>query len=590
MNLRTNRSETLLVAALVLLLVALAGDVWMQRRALPQGLRYVPLDSEVWIASGALRPLWDGMRPHLADYFADDGDETSMRRVAADLRKQFETARIELRSPDDLKAIGIDAEAGVVFAHRRSPRPATLLVLPVLDRARLIDALQRWIGAKAQTGPRIGAAAGTFAIGDMLLGFGDDGSALLTDDAALLAESLAQQGEQLDRHRSVDRVARSTEALQPGGATAAWLQGRVQGLPLVGDVRLRIEPHPRSLRLRGTVLVHAGRSAALARLMAPAPSPGELGHAALNRSDLAVSVGDASLADLLRLLAGDAAARRLSGIDESFPGLLPQLQRARTLERVSAAVIDTGQSVPGVAIGLQLSERDADAVVIGMQSALRIKRDREILAAVKVRKLLPNDAAQVLAAADLTTASEPLWARYRGPVARAEPNPPLSAPDFAGPDYLRTGVDGGVLRDLMPPFTDDDLAWRLEGQDTGKLRIDDLRAGRFRVSSAYRDGTLWVATDAIELERWLARLRAPLAGGEFADAAAGVHGSHAAKLLAVSLPQALNAAAALHPQPEVREQRLQWLGDLTGFRSVLLSVVNGTERGEMHVDVQFLRP
>jgi hypothetical protein len=590
MNLRANRSETLLLAALVLLLFALAGDVWMQRRALPQGLRYVPLDSEVWIASGALRPLWEGMRPHLSNYFADDGPETTMRSVATDLRKQLETARIELRSPDDLKALGIDAGAGVVFVHRRSPRAATLFVLPVLDRARLIDALERWYGVKAKPAPQTGAAASTLALGDMLLGFGDDGSALLTDDAALLAESLAQQGEQLDRHRSVDRVARSTEALQPGGATAAWLQGRVQGLPLVGDVRLRIEPHPRALRLRGTILVHVGRSAALARLMAPTPSPGDLGDAALHRSDLAVSVGDASLADLLRLLAGDAAARRLSGIDESFPGLLPQLQRARTLERVSAAVIDTGQSVPGVAIGLQLSERDADAVVIGMQSALRIKRDREILAAVKARKLLPDDAAEVLRAANLTTASEPLWARYRGPVARAEPKPPLSASDFAGPDYLHTGVDGGVLRDLMPPFTDDDLAWRLEGQDTGKLRIDDLRAGRFRVSSAYRDGTLWVATDVIELERWLARLRAPLAGGEFADAAAGVNGSDAAKLLAVTLPQALNAAASLHPQPEVREQRLKWLGDLTGFRSVLLSVVNGTERGEMHVDAQFLRP
>jgi hypothetical protein len=562
----------------------------MQRRALPQGLRYVPLDSEVWIASGALRPLWDDMRPFLAGYFAGDGPKTTMRQVAADLRKQLETARIELHSPDDLKALGIDVEAGIVFAHRRSPRAATLFVLPVLDRARLIDALERWYGAKAQPAPQPGEPTSAWAIGDMLLGFGDDGAALLSDDAALLAESLAQQHEQLDRHRSVDRVARRTESLQSGAATAAWIQGRLQGLPLVGDMQLRIEPHPQALRLRGTVLVDAGRSATLAHAITPAPSPGELGHAALHRSDLALSVGDASLARLLRLLAGDAVARRLSGIDESFPGLLPQLQRAETLQRVSTAVIDTGQSVPGVAIGLHLSQRDADAVVIGMQSALRIKRDREILAAVRAQMQLPDDAAAVRAAAHLVTASEPLWARYQGPVARAEPKPPLSAADFAGPDYLHTGVDGGVLRDLMPPFTDDDLAWRLAGQDTQKLRIDDLRAGRFRISSAYRDGTLWVATDGIELERWLARLRARPAGSEFADAAAGVKGSQTAKLLALTLPQALNAAAALHPQPEVREQRLQWLGDLAGFRSILLSLANGTELGEMHVDVQFLRP
>jgi hypothetical protein len=142
----------------------------------------------------------------------------------------------------------------------------------------------------------------------------------------------------------------------------------------------------------------------------------------------------------------------------------------------------------------------------------------------------------------------------------------------------------------MPPFTDDDLAWRLAGQDTTQLRIDDLRAGRYRVSSAYRDGVLWVATDRAELERWLARLRAVPTGSDFKAATAGVPGSEAAKLLALALPQVLNAAAALHPDAEAREQRARWLGDLAAYRSVLLSMGVGNDRGEMHVDVQFLRP
>lgn len=603
---RGRQPEALLAAAFALLLMALAADVWLQRRAVPPGLRYVPIDCQVWVATGPLRALWEGARPHLAAYFAARNEDTPMNKLASTLRQRLEIPRdgpddllasmlrqrleAHLDGPDDLRNVGIDPDAGVVVAHRRGMYSGTLIVLPVSNRALLIAALERWFEDEFEPAPPE-AGRDAVAIGDMLLGFGDDGSAVLADRPELLRESLERQDAQLAHHRSIDRDARRFARLHAAGGSAAWLQGRVQSLPLVEDVHFVLDPEPKTLRLRARTLLAPGRSAALERALAPPPPPGPYGHATLQRSDLAATVADEALADIVRLLATDALARRISGVEERFPGLLPQLVRARSLRRISVATLDTRERVPGMVLGLELAQDDADALVLGVQRALRVKRDREILRAAQASEPMPDDARAVLAAVPLATAADPLWSRYQGAAAEAEPQPELKAEDFAGADHVVTGRDGQPLRYLMPPFTDDDLRWRLaDDEERAKLRVDDLQAGRFRVCSAWRDGTLWVATDAAALERWLSLLRVPPTGTDFADAAAGLGGAASAKLIGLALPQALRAAAALHPDAEVRRQRLDWLADLDGYRSLLLSVRPAEERGLWDVDVQLVRP
>jgi hypothetical protein len=322
--------------------------------------------------------------------------------------------------------------------------------------------------------------------------------------------------------------------------------------------------------------------------------------AVLSRSEAAVSIGDHSLPYFLRYLSSDALAQRLAGFNRLFPGLLQQeLGGLQTVDGLSVAASDPSARVPGAVVGLRMSAAEADDLVFQLQRSLRLKRDREVLrlAADRYRAALASaglaDAREVpmqalLNLLPLSQEAHPLWSRYQVANAQEQPEPALTRADFDNTSYVRPGVDGGVLRYLMPPVTDDDIRYRFAGR-AGEIQMADLKRDKYRMCAAYNAGTLWLGNDAEVLVGWLGRLRRAPASTDFVDAMQRHDGVAATKLDLLLLPRQLLESSQLYPDEGVNRAARQALADVRQYRSALLVLTPHTNEREIHVLASFDR-
>jgi hypothetical protein len=605
----SNRPELLILGAAQLVLIATLYAFFMQHFSIPSSMRYVRPHNTAYIVSSPLRDVWTALTPHLQAYFNPlPGERTTpAQELARSLASDLTESGIVLRRIEDLAELGIDADGQSVLTlldHNGSPH--VLVALPVLDPTRFLKTLERYIGkplmAHSRTGER---SLFQTQSGDLVMGFGDDGAAVISDNAVLVQEVLAKQNENLAYFQSSDWHRRGMSAWisSDGLGLPPWLRGEVNvpamaalvgaddAAALIGDLQFAVVANERSLELQLHALLPDGRAEAIARLLEPPPAE-RVGTvtAMLSRSQAVVSIRDRSLSYFLRYLPTDTTSGTiLAGLLRLFPGLLNDLRGANTLSEISLAASDPTARVPRMVAGLRMAETEADVVVLKLQTSLRLKRDREILrlAADAYRSQASLDAATPVRVETLRRSgllgvqNDALWPRYALASDHEVPEPALAARDFDNPSYNRYGGAGIVLRYLMPPVTEDDFAYRFSAK---RDQIDEaeLKRGGYRLCSVYIDGTLWLGNDAEVLADWLARLAAM----PVSNYAASVNTREApalAKANLLLLPRELLESSQLYPDDTVNESTRKLLADIQQYRSARLVIESHLPEREIHL-------
>ena len=121
------------------------------------------------------------------------------------------------------------------------------------------------------------------------------------------------------------------------------------------------------------------------------------------------------------------------------------------------------------------------------------------------------------------------------------------------------------------------------------MKVDELKADRYRLCSIYHNGTLWIGNDGTILANWIERLRHAAPSSNFADAATLNPDAENAKVLTVVQPVRLFEAGQLYPDNDVNKMSRQWLADLAPYRSVLVGLSTDPQEQELYVRATFLR-
>ncbi len=593
--------ERWLAAIALAIVLALLAARWQRQQSIPAPLRHVPLDAEAFAVTAPLGSMWRGLEPHLAPFFeaAPSGPRpqgSALSDAARELDSELRKKNIVLRHPEDLAGLGIDGRGGAAVALVRGAQSQHLLwVLPLIDRAAFIAAAERYLGARAAPGDA--PFEHLQRIGKSWVGYGDGGLALWCDDPAVLDNALRDSAQRLAYWRSNDRIGRAFAAPLPGtaGPAKAWLRGRLrlpELLPPGGEMHVALAVDPATLGIDAHMPLSPARSNFVAGLMHAEPP--RAADSVLARSDLALVLGSEALPALLREASAVLLSAGYAPFGGRFAPVLAEVSSSEGVRRLHVALSDSSKRVPGVVMGLQMSATDADALVLRLQTSLRVARDNEILrsAARRHREQHPDAAApavaELLDGGQIAADRGGLWARYRWQDDMAVPNPPLAAQDFAGNDYTAKSGEGMRLRYLMPPFTANDLEHRF-AERREELQVDRLVADEYRLCSVYHDGTLWIGNDAAVVGEWLARLAGEALANPLAEVAALDSRAADAKALMLLQPSRLRDAGQLYPDDEINQLSRQALADLDAYRAVLLDVAADPQAKELHVRARLVR-
>lgn len=603
----SRKPEKLVLFACGAVVLALLCNLAIQYFAVPSCMRYVLPDSTAYFVTSPLNALWDGASPHLEGYFERAGKEgeSPARTFAQSLKKDLEKKNIILRNADHISGLGIDPKSNAAIAIvERQGSQHVVIILPVQDRDLFMKTLERWVAKPVVKQPLThvnrGIQYAVYSAGDMVLGFGDDGAALLSDNVETLHKVFDTQRENLAYFRSRDRQSLGFLPLWSGkGYSAAWLSGSVRrtaiDVPLLTDLKFTVAIDPQAVRLDASSALPDGRSELISRLLAPpTPATAVPNAAVLQRSEAAAAIADTSLPYFLRYFTSATAAISFSSFNKLFPGLLDELRNLTTLTQISLATSAPSERVPGMIVGLRMSQREAEDLVFRLQSTLRLKRDREILKQAAIRYGEKNgtdvrpfvNVETLLASGLLTSARSALWSRYQFKEGQAALQTPLDKQDFNDESYSRTLTNDIVFRFIMPPVTDDDLAYRFERD---QINGDDLKRDRYRLCSSYDGNTLWLGNDAEILGPWIERTRQAPLSTDYEDVLLRAKASGGEKLSALVLPRQLNEAGQLYPDSEVNKMTREYLSDVGQYRAVLLVVTTRSRERAINASTTFLR-
>lgn len=588
------------------IVVALLAAYWLHLRAIPAPLRYVPIENEAYVVSAQLGEMWRALEPHLAPYFdtpasdhqgvqpgsesnreqlepaasareSNSSEESGLRSSARELKSDLKKKNIALSKPEDLAGVGVDARLPAAAALVRwKGELHWLVVLPLLDRARLVEALEKFLGKCSEAVE--GAPGAIRRVAGTSVAFADDGWALLSDDPGMLQHALQGSERRLAYWRSSDRIGRAFAAPLPSttGAPQAWLHGRLRAsepLPPGSEFYFALAVDGQTLAFDGRTVLPRAHSQFVADLLRAETerSPERM----LARTDLGLSLGSAALPAILRDLSTLLESVGIRPFGGRFAPVLEELRRGDGVLRLGVAVSDTRQRVPSVVMGLEMSAADADAFVLRLQSSLRVARDNEVLlSAGRRHRRQPSDKAMpdvtaLLRSGEIAPEQGALWHRYQWQGETVVAKPPLTAQDFAGDVYNRTTAGGLALRYLMPPFTANDLEHRF-AKDRDELQVDELLADRYRLCSTYSGDTLWIGNDEPVLVDWIAHLAKDPPSSAFAEIANLGPGALRAKALGLAQPARLLEAAQLYPDNEINRLARGDFSDLAPFRAVLV--------------------
>jgi hypothetical protein len=517
-------------------------------------------------------------------------DKTFATKLADKIKKSLNKKRIVLQGPEDLPALGIDPESNAAVATVKDGNNSFFVwVVPLMDAEKFKEALAKYQGSQVETVPKDDSPHHhLFKSGNLYLGLGGDKTALLSNDAKLLQRILDTQDQNLAYFRSSDRLVRGFAGLVPGGqgASESWLRGSVNiadsSAYLIQGVQFVFSMDSRQALFRARLVLQGGRSELAVRLLTEPQVENSLADQVLRRSNGAAVLADDSLSYVLRYLSSNAAAEELAGFNAMFPGLLDELHMTASLRQMSVAASEENEQVPGIILGLRMSSEEAEKLVFHLQSSLRLKRDQEILrAAAELYGKTAHTAGQtpigvLLGGWFLSDERDPLWSRYVFKGDEAVLNPALSHQDFANSTYRKEQAQF-VLQYILPPVTDDDIAYRL--QEAENVDYKELKQDKYRLCSCYFGQTLWLGNDADVLYRWLNLLRRPDAGANYSDATAYTKDARRAKLILLVRPRELLDSGQLYPDPEVNKQTHLFLSDVSQYQVLLVwASTNVTER------------
>lgn len=585
--------EKWLIAFAVAILGAM-GWAWLgQARAVPEVMRYVPVHNDGFFVTAPLNDFWRGFAPHLAPFFKklSEGEEAGfLRTQAVNLRGELKDKKIQLADYEDLDALGIDGTRSAVLAFvPRHDESVEVMVIPISDERAFIHTVDLWT---RKDPPHEPVKDGRLTkVEQYFVGFTADRYAVVGTYSDVVTSLLNTR---LDREAQVasnDRLVRLFATPLPR-ASRAWFRGQLRQSSTSapgGIVDLVVSADEWALGVDSHVDLPASRSALFRALLQADPAYAE--DPAMPRALAAASVAGPELPELLRHMSVTGWDDGDLGLGRAFDPVLEHLSQDTRFSRGTMVLSDASSPEPGLALGLRMTSQDADALVFRLQSALRLERDTQIVTgAVRALTYDEQKAATIATlrqAGKLLPEHEALWTRYTWDGHTLTSKPALTPSDFDNSDYRRR-VGNDRLVYVMPPFTDNDLRHRFAA-DADKLRVADLKAGRFRLCSVYHQGVLWIGTDAPVLTQWLAKLRKPEDDRDYRQARedAGELGGMRVRL--VAHPRHILEAARVNSDGDVAEWADEWLSDLSAYGITHAGVSPDPQRKEWHVRAIFIR-
>lgn len=302
---------------------------------------------------------------------------------------------------------------------------------------------------------------------------------------------------------------------------------------------------------------------------------------------------DPALPDYLRLLSSIISAESLADLRSIIPAfLVDEIADAASLRGMSLTLSDESKRLPGFVLGLQLAPDDASDLVFRLQRRLRIERDRQVLKAAAERyraqmadstkTSTPATGSDLVLAGLLSEQRDPLWSRYRFDDGVVSPTAPIELRDFDRPSYV-TAHGEHKLQYLLPPFTVDDVNYRLTEDERSSVSASDLEQDKYRTTSGYVGGTLWIGNDAEVLANWLDRLSSAGARVAYDSVVARMEGIGGAKFALFVQPREFLEAGQLHPDPRVNRETRRFLMDFRHYRAMMVTI--GANDHEREIDV-----
>jgi len=587
-------SSVLLALAVTILL----GPV-VRQAAIPDELALIPRQSELLVAAGDIRSLWEQFDYHFGTAARRDSEETGfIGSGLARARDELEANGLKITSLEDLSSYGIDIEKGAgAGLNPAAGNVSTYFYL--IDKDAFLDGLEISDWARLQPDAlRRDYDRGTIP-GDLEVLVNDDAE---SDRKTALAFTRAGPASldvgplQFQRGRLATRdnleYFRRDDALYDGiedvlrrplgsgpslyvfwdSALVPLIDRGVGALSMQAQevrVDLVVNLQPDTLRIADDLLSEKPEPAAWARFLSP-------------RTAALVVLEDREAAHYLEFLERSQGVRW--ALVDNYGGVLDEVRRLSGLRRILLAMTGWHAGLPELVMGIWADPRGLHDMVQRIRVRQRSARDRQILEAA-AREFTANQKRAPVSVEALQQRGylqpEPgaLFDHYSPGSGGLQGT--LHADDFDNDTYRRRHGEA-ILDFILPPVTPNDLRYRFDSRGLSVEEIEALQSDRHRLA-AWLDGEiLWVASDMDELEELVDRTSSPKDSLEdsllFRTARSGWDGRE--KLFAYLNVDELTTLGMLSPESQIQEIVQTFLLDMQDHPVVSFSLEpDDTERG-----------
>jgi hypothetical protein len=266
---------------------------------------------------------------------------------------------------------------------------------------------------------------------------------------------------------------------------------------------------------------------------------------------------------------------------------MQRLSEADSLENVRVILLGMRDGIPELAIMARIPEADAQALIADLQWEMKVKRDADLInAAVAKSGEGEIPIGDLVTRGFLKPEDGTNWADYS--IAEGQAVPPEQRSDLAATALYRGTIGEQPVDFLMPPFTDNDYALRVEGaENADKIDKEGLFNGRYRLAATYveKDGLLWIGNDIGTLKLLLEN-REPVSAS--IDDVTAADGAGTRKMSFVALPDLLLGLGQEHPDEAISSSARN-LYQLQRYRLLSGSIGAREDRQEIEINVDVTR-
>lgn len=610
----------ILAAMLTLAIISLAYSGWLRHVVVPGAFSYLPKESNVILATGPIDDLWNGIEYHLGDVIRGSGAAPGFAAEIVGELERFVDEGLEnlpdaadedrVAGLDGLVRHGIDVSGGLLLGARMrgsdgetmSENASLVAILPVRTGGK--EALRRFLsalldaeGAPHECGlervPRTLLLENDVA---WLLAFPEPGVAVLgmASDAAATCRVLerAFATDNLEHARSddilYDAARRHLERPLLAGS-GALLVTRALPLPLAPRMTTAtaVSLLPDRMTARLAIVFDNDRARIVDEVLAMPPAAERWRDAFTAATGAVMTLHDTAIPRYLDFAALDTDIEE--SLADAFGGILEDLDEVEELRQVVVAALDYEEGLPKLALGIWGRPASLASLMAKVQRRLRDTRDRAVLRGAISRYRQAAETADD-GVADMTLAAlredvlcedERSFDRWSLNAHGELESEPVDASVLDSAEYR---IDGGrvPLRFLDPAVTSNDFEFRLDMDecgcgDQGRRRGDVtrsvtadrhgcamLREGRYRLTAAIDDDTLWLTFGRDDLESILSRMAGRSAGEDAVPAFTLAHDGELGNRkggLYVNVPQLIETGL-LSGERDIQQNVERFLFDL----------------------------